>query len=200
MLDWAPAMTDAAKIIPAAVAADLLALPDEGKGYEILDGVLVPKAASPRHGGAQVKIGVAFDGFNRRQPSDRGPGGWIFGTEVLIELEAHEVVRPDIAGWRRERLPAFPDEPVLRMAPDWVCEILSPGNATNDTVRKKRLFHRHRVGHYWILDPMRETLSVYRWIADGYLEAMNAERGERVRAEPFDAVEFDVAMFFGDDD
>jgi Uma2 family endonuclease len=192
-------MSRSAQELDFSVMAELLALPEEGRGFEMIDGVLTEKPlASGRHGGAQLKLGVALDPYHRR-PGPRGPGGWIFGSEVLVEFDARHVLRPDVAGWRHERLAAFPEEPVLTIIPDWVCEILSPSNARNDTVRKKRVFHRHAVGHYWILDPMRETLSVYRWTDVAYLEVLTAERGERVRAEPFDAVEFDVGVFFGDD-
>lgn len=192
-------MTSSKNLRPA-TAADLLALPDEGRGFEIIDATLSEKPlASGRHGGAQLKVGVALDPYNRR-PGPRGPGGWIFGSEVLVQFDPEHLLRPDVAGWRLERLAALPEEPVVTVVPDWVCEILSPSNVRNDTIRKKRVFHRHGVGHYWVLDPMRETLSVYRWTEVAYLEVLSAERGERVRAEPFDAVEFDVGIFFGDDD
>jgi Uma2 family endonuclease len=83
--------------------------------------------------------------------------------------------------------------------PDWVCEILST-NKSNDVIRKKRVYHRHQVPHYWIIDPAKETLAVYRWTADGYVEILAAERGETVRAEPFDAIPLQVGVLFGDDE
>jgi hypothetical protein len=67
-------------------------------------------------------------------------------------------------------------------------------------IRKKRVYHRHAVGHYWIVDPDQETLAVYRSHAEGYVEILIADRDERVRADPFDAIEFCVGMLFGDDD
>jgi len=82
--------------------------------------------------------------------------------------------------------------------PDWVCEILSK-NRNRDLVKKKRIYHAHQVDHYWIVDPVNETLSVQRWHADGYVEVLIAERGERVRAEPFGAIELQVGVLFGDD-
>ena len=83
--------------------------------------------------------------------------------------------------------------------PDWVCEILST-NRRNDLVKKKRVYHRHAVPHCWIIDPAEETLSVCRWSPDGYVEILASERGERVRAEPFDAIELAVGIVFGDDE
>jgi Uma2 family endonuclease len=80
-----------------------------------------------------------------------------------------------------------------------VCEILSPNNASDDTVKKLRLYHRATVPHYWIIDSRDSTLTVMRWSADGYITVMRAERTETVRAEPFQAVELSVATLFGDD-
>lgn len=83
--------------------------------------------------------------------------------------------------------------------PDWVCEILST-NRTNDLIKKKRVYHRFGVPHCWIIDPAEETLLVNRWTPEGYVEILAAERSERVRAEPFDAISLQVGIFFGDDD
>lgn len=75
-------------------------------------------------------------------------------------------------------------EKLVTITPQWTCEILSE-DKRNDLVRKKHIYHRHHVDHYWILDPEQGTLAVYRWHADGYLEVLAAERGQLVRAEPF---------------
>ena len=85
----------------------------------------------------------------------------------------------------------------VRVLPDWVCEILSPSNASNDTVKKLRVLHKHGVPHYWLLDPDARTLRVLRWTPDGYLEALSATAEETVRAEPFDAVELALAAVLG---
>lgn len=138
-----------------------------------------------------------------RRPSPPGPGGWWFATEVEIAFESGEpsqIYRPDVAGWRRERLPELPDEIPVTTRPDWICEILSRSNKRNDTIRKRRVYHHCHVGHYWILDPTEGTLEVFRWHEDGYLQVLTAERGDRVRAEPFDALELDVGVLLGDDE
>jgi len=93
----------------------------------------------------------------------------------------------------------LPSDVPITVRPDWIGEILSK-NKRNDLITKKRVYQRCDVAHYWILDPGEETLAVYRWHADGYVEVLIADRGERVRPEPFDAVEFQVGMLFGDDD
>lgn len=182
-----------------ATVADLLALPDQGRGHEIIDGVLVEKQSSAEHGVAQSRIGRLLGPFDRR-PGGRFPGGWWFATEALVDFGPDQQLRPDVAGWRRERMPERPTGSVVTAIPDWICEIVSPSNASNDTVKKKRVYHRHRVPHYWLLDPTRETLGVLRWSPDGFIEILNAMRGEKVRAEPFDAVEIAVGVFFGDDE
>lgn len=181
-----------------ATFADLLAIPEKDRRHEIIDGFVVSKgAATFPHGTAQLRLSRWLSPYDRR-PGGRFPGGWAFVNEVEIELESSQVVRPDIAGWRRDRLPAEPDWPVST-TPDWVCEVLST-NRQNDLVKKKRAFHRHGVGHYWVVDPDQETLTVYRWHADGYIEVLIAERDQGVRAEPFGDVELKIGILFGDDD
>lgn len=192
--------TSASRTPTRATVADLLAIPEDQRYHEIIGGELVRKATpSGEHGGTQAALtGVLFDPFNRR-PGGRRPGGWWFLTEVEVELEPGEVYRPDVLGFRRERVPERPTGNPLRVRPDWVCEVLSPTNARHDTVRKMRVYHRCEIPHYWILDPREETLAVHRWTREGYLTALLAERGERVRAEPFGAIELSVGVLFGDD-
>lgn len=191
-------MTEAAQRERVTVA-DLLAIPEERRRHEVIDGILVEKeAASGRHGGAQVRIARRLGPYDRR-PGGKWPGGWWFATEVEIQLADTQVFRPDVAGWRRERMPALPAEVPISLRPDWVCEILST-NRRVDLIKKKRAYHQHEVGHYWLIDPVDETLTVHRWHRDGELEVLIADRDERVRAEPFEAIELRVAVLFGDDD
>jgi Uma2 family endonuclease len=191
-------VSDPAKLHTATIA-DLLAIPEEYRRHEIIDGVLVEKeAASGRHGAAQGRLFRRLGPYDRR-PGGRWPGGWWFATEVEIQLAASQIFRPDVAGWRRERLDALPSEVPILITPDWICEVLSK-NKRNDLIKKKRAYHLHQVGHYWLVDPVDETLTVYRWHPDGYVEVLIAEREDRVRAEPFDAIELRVGVLFGDDD
>ena len=193
-------MSDPARHLPATLD-DLLAIPEDRRFHELIDGALVEKeTASGKHGQAQTRLGRNLGPYDRRPggPPDR-PGGWWFASEAEIYFDAANTLRPDHAGWRRERLPALPNSVPIRVVPDWICEILST-NRANDLVKKKRVYHRTRVSHYWILDPVAETLLVYRWGPDGYIEVLAAERGDRVRAEPFDAVDLQVGVLFGDDE
>jgi Uma2 family endonuclease len=182
--------------------ADLLALPDEGRGFELIDGQLMEKQSGFHHGRAHFNLREPLAPYNRRAGGGDRPGGWWFLVEQLVRFEAGQTLRPDVAGWLRERLPAPPkdQDAVVEVRPDWVAEIISPTNAGNDLLKKRRVYHRHRVPHYWIIDPRDESLTVLRWTPEGYLEVLVAERSERVRAEPFPAVEWLVGTLFGDDD
>lgn len=194
-------MSVAKKRVSRATAADLLAIPEAERFHEIIGGELVRKAMpSGPHGLGQSQIVSQVGGPYNRRPGGRGPGGWWILTEVEIEIEPHEVYRPDVVGWRRERMPDVPQESPIALRPDWICEVLSHSNARNDLVKKMRVYHRASVPHYWIVDPDRETLSVYRFTAEGYLMALMAEPGELVRAEPFGDVELDVGALFGDEE
>ena len=181
-----------------ATLADLLALPDQGHGYEIIEGSLVEKETSAEHGVAQTRIGRLLGPFDRR-PGGRMPGGWWFATEALIDLGPKQQFRPDVVGWRRERMPERPTGTVISVPPDWICEIVSPSNASNDTVKKKRVYHQRQVPHYWLIDPVQETLSVLRWSPDGYTEVLSAMRGELVKASLSRPSSFRWGVFFGDD-
>lgn len=182
-----------------ATAADLARSPDDVRA-EVISGVLVEKAApSPDHAYAQTSlVGQLWEPLQRRG-GDRPVGWWIL-VEVEVELQAHEVYRPDIAGWRRDRCPQRPRERPVTARPDWVCEVLSPSNASNDLVRKLRVYHRCGIPHYWIVDPDREILTVHRFMPDGYLTALVATKADRVRAEPFEAIELRVGALFGEED
>lgn len=194
-------MTAPARRLPVpATLEDLLALGEE-RFHELIDGELVQKATPTfEHGSAQLRIGRGLGPYDRRPggPPDR-PGGWWFATEVEVYFDEENTTRPDVVGWRRDKVPERPRGTPVRITPDWICEILS-SNKRNDLIKKKRLYHRHQVGHYWIVDPVEETLLVYRWGPDGYIEVHAVQRGERVRAEPFKALDLPLAVFFGEDE
>lgn len=176
-----------------ATALDLAEL----ERHEVVDGELVEKAApSAEHGGTQATLVVALGSFLGR-PLPGRIGGWWLMTETEVELSEHEVYLPDVAGWRIARVPERPTGKPVCMAPDWVCEILSPSTALRDLGHKRRTYHRARVGHYWIVDPHNRTLSVFRWQEHDDLFVLAAGVGELVRAEPFEAAEIVMADIFG---
>ncbi|KFA87447.1 Uma2 family endonuclease [Archangium violaceum] len=174
---------------------DIEALPVGWVG-EIIEDELV---ASPRpamgHGRVTSVLGVELGG-----PFDLGrggPGGWW----IFFEPEIHfgrNVLVPDLAGWRRERLPKPParNEPFMKVAPDWLCEVLSPSTESMDRARKLPLYHREGVSHVWLVDPLARTLEVLRREARGWLLVATHTGDERVRAEPFEAVEFGLELLW----
>ncbi|WP_437730014.1 Uma2 family endonuclease [Sorangium sp. So ce1335] len=193
-------MSVAGKLGTRANLADLLAIPEEQRFHEIVDGELVRKARpSGPHGRAQRVLGGRIGDPYDRRPGGRLPGGWWIVTETEVLLEQEHVYRPDVLGWRRERLPELPETTPIPVRPDWVCEVLSPTTARNDRVKKMRVYQRCEVPHHWMVDPEDQTLMVYRWTPEGYLLILTAERGERVRAEPFVEVELDMDALFGDE-
>lgn len=177
-----------------------LAQPSERR-LELINGELVEKAAPDGpHSASQVAlVGNLYPLFYRK-PGGAGPGsgGWWLMTEADLQIGV-DGFRPDVAGWRRERSPTLPTGRPITLRPDWVCEVLSESNRTNDTIRKLRRYHEAGVPHYWILSPAEGTLTVFRHQPEGYLTVLSADRHQRVRAEPFDAVELHVGQLLGDD-
>jgi Uma2 family endonuclease len=180
---------------------DFRAIPEAERFHELIAGEILPKATpSGEHGTAQAGIvGNVQPRFQRKPGSGHGPGGWWIATEVEILLETGDIVRPDIVGWRRERCPERPIGTPVKLRPDWICEVVSPSNANNDTIDKLRLYHHVAIPYYWIADPRDTTLTVLRWSADGYVTRLRAGHDEVVRAEPFEAIEVAVATLFGED-
>jgi Uma2 family endonuclease len=169
---------------------DLVKLPENLVG-ELIDGELFasPRPAVP-HGHAAQTLSVDLGGPFSRSPG--GPGGWWF----LMEPELHfgkNVVVPDLAAWRRERMPTPPNVAAVELAPDWVCEVISPSTGRIDRGKKTRVYARAKVAHMWIVDPLARTCENYR-LENGRWSLLDTYEGEgRVRAEPFDAIELDMA-------
>lgn len=179
--------------------ADWLAQP-EGHRLELVNGNFVEKASpSSEHGVTQTRVGIQVGGPFMRRSGGTRPGGWWIATEVDILLGS-DLFRPDLIGWRRERVPEIPRDRPTAVRPDWICEIISESNAAHDRVVKMRAYHQAQVPHYWLLDPLERTLVVMRHASGGYLNVMAATADERVRPEPFESVEFLVASFFDDVD
>jgi Uma2 family endonuclease len=161
---------------------------------EIVDGDLYtsPRPAL-RHAQAEIAVATELKG-----PFDRGrggPGGWI----ILVEPELHlvgQVMVPDVAGWRRERLPEIPDVPAIDLAPDWVCEVLSPSTESIDRSLKMPRYAESGVAHAWLVDPVARTLEVYRLERGGYHLAARFEGDGPVRPPPFEALDFDLSALW----
>jgi Uma2 family endonuclease len=174
---------------------DLLRLPDHVVG-EIVAGELhvSPRPAAP-HARASTVLGSEITG-----PFDRGrggPGGWWILDEPELHLGS-DVMVPDLAGWRRERMPSIPDVAWFDLAPDWVCEIVSPGTMQLDRTRKMPAYADHEVAHLWIIDPLAKTLEVFG-LVDGSCRMESTHAGDDiVRAAPFDAIEIELGALWID--
>lgn len=179
---------------------DLLALDDHDR-LEILNGEIVEKTeSSVDHAYVERKLGGLVDPFTYRSGSPKGPGGWWSFTEIHTCYDSGEVYCHDLAGWRRERLPARPVNEYMKITPDWVCEIVSPGHEKRDFVDKFKTLQQAAVPHYWLVHPEEKMLIVCRWSKEGYIVVQRATAGEVVRAEPFDAIELSVSELLGVED
>ena len=177
-----------------------IALPAHVVG-EILDGELVasPRPASP-HSAASFALAMELGGPFQRGRG--GPGGWWFFTEPELHFgQRPDKLVPDLAGWRRERLPdalGGDEAPAhYELAPDWVCEVLSKSTQRIDKIQKMRIYAREGVRNVWHVDPIAQTLDIFRLQGSHWLLVDSVAGDERVRAEPFEAIELDIAALLG---
>jgi Uma2 family endonuclease len=170
---------------------DLCDVPDHYVA-EMFDGELYasPRPALP-HAHASSVLGAKLGGAFHRL----GSGGWV----ILDEPELHfgnDVLVPDLAGWRRERLPTVPAEAYLTLAPDWVCEILSPSTEALDRGKKLQRYACEDVAHAWLIEPLRQGLEVL-WLVSGRWDRLALYEGRvKVRAPPFDAIELELGSLW----
>jgi Uma2 family endonuclease len=180
---------------PPASYEDLLTVPDHLVG-EILDGELhVTPRPSPRHASASSGLGGALHG-----PFDRGrggPGGWWILDEPELHL-GEDIIVPDLGGWRRERLPQLPLEAFFQLAPDWICEVLSPTTAAMDRVKKLGAYAREGVSRAWLIDPNARTLEVLRLERGRWTIVSAGSASDMVRAEPFEALDLELTLLWAD--
>lgn len=184
-------MADPAKKL--ATYADLEAVPSHLVA-ELIHGALVtsPRPASA-HARAASRLGMDLGG-----PFDRGkggPGGWILLDEPELHLGPNVLV-PDVAGWRRERMPEMPLAAAFDIAPDWVCEVLSPGTAATDRTDKLPLYAGAGVRHAWYVDPIARTLEVFELDGASFRLVTTARDDAKVRAAPFEALELELGALW----
>ena len=189
------ATISAGPFAPGQLYAQLQALPEPVVG-EIIAGRLYTQARpAGKHTLAHSELLVELGG-----PFDRGrggPGGWRILTEPEIHLVLDtEVVVPDLAGWRRERLPALPQDHRFTVVPDWICEILSPSTAGKDRALKLPLYARFGVPCVWLIDPAARTLEAFmlrdsHWVLDAVFQ-----NDDQVAAAPFAAAPFSLAVLW----
>jgi Uma2 family endonuclease len=174
------------------VYQQFLATPDY-KVAEIIGGRLItqPRPAARHASAASVLSGELYGPFSRGKAN---PGGWVILVEPELHL-ANDILVPDIAGWRRERMPEIPDVAGFELAPDWICEVLSPTTAL-DRAEKLPIYARHDVQHAWLVDPRGQTLEVFKLFSRQWLLLGTYRDHVKVRAEPFDAIELDLGALW----
>lgn len=176
---------------------DLLALPEHVIG-EIIDGELIvsPRPAPPHATASSAICGDLFGPHHRKGNGSDKPGGWW----ILFEPELHlgrQVLVPDLAGWRRERMPAMPQTAWFETPPDWVCEVVSPGSVRRDRIKKTRIYAEFGVQWYWLVDPLQQIVEVLHR-KDGQWIMVDNWGGDDAEAKipPFDAVAMDLARWW----
>ncbi len=176
-----------------ATYADLYGIPENSVG-EILGGELY---ASPRpayrHAFSASVLGVQIGGAF--QLGINGPGGWLVLDEPELRM-SNDVLVPDLGAWRRERLPTPPTGEYPAVAPDWVCEVLSPSTERIDRAKKLGIYAREGVAYAWLVEPLQQTLEVLRLESGRWSLLATRSAGDRVRAEPFEAIELDLATLW----
>src|SRR5580658_105392 len=161
---------------------------------EIINGELRthPRPATT-HARAATRLGMKIGGpFDL---GEGGPGGWVFLDEPEVHLSGHILV-PDLAGWRRERMPEMPAVPFVELAPDWVGEVLSPSTEAEDRADKMPLYAVAGVGHLWLVDPVAQTLEAFALEAGAWRVLGTWRAKAQVRVAPFDAVELDLGVLW----
>ncbi len=190
-------MSGAAKKL--ATYEDVLAAP-ANMVAELIGGELVlnPRPGV-RHAVASSKIGGQL--VPKFDDGDGGPGGWIILDEPELHLDEHVLV-PDLAGWKRTRMPTAPDRPFIELSPDWVCEVLSPSTAALDRVRKLPIYASSRVQYAWLVDPVSKTLEVLSLdtssTPSSWRIAQTFEGSASVAAQPFDAIDLHLGRLWAE--
>ena len=174
---------------------DVLAAP-EHRVAEIINGelFLTPRPAGPHTTVSSVLGSELVQVFHRGRG---GPGGWIILDEPELHFEA-DILIPDLAGWRRERMPGVEDVPYFTLAPDWICEVLSPSTEKIDRALKMPSYAAAGVRNAWLIHPANRTLEVMRLHEGSWLTVAVHRDDQKVRAEPFDAIELDLAVLWAD--
>lgn len=188
-------MTLAKKLVHHATRADLDEIPLGWRG-EIIDGTLYA-FPRPRFAHADIESLVTSDIKNPYQRGRGGPGGWWILAEPGIELPRAAEFSPDVAGWRRERMPTPPSAgAAIAVVPDWICEILSPSTASYDNIVKRRFYAEIGVAFLWYVDPRDRSLLACQLVDGKWVELGVFAAEEKVRVPPFEGVELDLAEWW----
>ena len=157
---------------------------------EIVDGTLYthPRPAMPH---ALASSALGNDLGNPFQFGRGGPGGWWIIDEPELHL-GEDILVPDLAGWRRDRMPDYPDTAYVTLPPDWVCEVLSASTRRLDLQEKRPVYAREGVGHLWLVDPADRALEAFELHDGQWLLIATAKDDDPVGIRPFDAITFSL--------
>jgi Uma2 family endonuclease len=179
-----------------ATYADLLALPQDTRA-EVLGGdVVLSPAPLPRHSKAQGSARRFLGGPFDDDDGHGGPGGWWIFVEVDVMLGPHDIVRPDLAGWRRDRLSQPGRVRPIEVVPDWVCEVLSPSTAARDRITKRRLYAQAGIPFYWLIDPELRAVEALALRDGAWVELGVFDETACARIAPFEAIELEIGRLF----
>jgi Uma2 family endonuclease len=173
---------------------DLLGLPEHVRAEIVAGEVVVSPSPSPLHQSVVGEIYAELRGPFQRNRG--GPGGWWLVPDVDVLFGPNDIYRPDISGWRKENLPAFPLERPVPHRPDWICEGLSPRTAVIDQGAKRTTYALAGVPWYWLVEPSNRTISVLRLTDEGYVVDMVVGDRGRARLAPFEAIEIELDSLF----
>jgi Uma2 family endonuclease len=188
-------MTQPAGPLRLATVADWEAVPAPYTAH-LIDGQLYAMGRPrPRHALVLRRLSFHLEGFDPGE-GVAGPGGWLLLPEVDVRVRQN-IVAPDLAGWRRERLPSLPDETPVSLAPDWVCEVLSPGTETFDRGVKATWYASVGVTWLWVVDPEARTLEVFRNDAGAWRPEGRWQGEAEVKAAPFEALTWPLGSLWG---
>jgi len=179
-----------------ATYADLKVLPADVRAEVIAGEIVTAPAPLPRHSNVQGSARRFLGGPFHDDDGRGGPGGWWIFVEVDVALGVHDIVRPDLSGWRRERLARPGLARPIEVVPDWVCEILSPATAARDRVHKRNLYARTGVAYYWLIDPDTRVLEALVVHNGAWLETGVYDDTSVARIAPFEAIELEVGRLF----
>ncbi len=180
---------------PKSLYDELMALPDNIIG-EILNSELYTQPRpGPKHAIASTRLGADIDPAYGRGRG--GPGGWWIIYEPEVHLATGDIVVPDIAGWQKSRMPELPETAYFDLAPDWICEVLSPGTAKTDRTVKMPIYAKNAVSYLWLVDPIEKILEAYELLNSKWLLLSAHKDNDKISLKPFDQITIALDELWG---